>query len=95
MGETQANAKNPGLDERSRAILDFERDSYTLSGSKEDAIRHTFSLSPARYYQLLNQLLSSQAAIEYDPLLIGRLVRVRDERTRTRSQGVSGSGRKN
>jgi hypothetical protein len=47
------------LDERDRAILDFEREWWQHPGAKEDAIRQTFGLSPARYYQLLLVLMDS------------------------------------
>jgi hypothetical protein len=47
------------LDERDRAILDFEREWWERSGAKEDAIRQTFGLSPARYYQVLGTITPS------------------------------------
>lgn len=64
------------LTEQQRAILDLERQFYRTSGAKDDAIRK-LGLSPVRYYQLLNQLLDSEAALAYDPVTVKRLSRVR------------------
>jgi hypothetical protein len=78
------------LDERSRAILDFERSWWRVPGPKGRAIRARFALSPARYYQLLNRLLESPAALAHDPLLVRRLRRVRATRRRLRFEGSLG-----
>ena len=66
--------------DRDRAILDFERSWWTESGPKEAAIRERFELSGARYYQILNELLESDEAYAYDPLVVRRLRRLRDRR---------------
>jgi hypothetical protein len=78
------------LDERSRAILDFERSWWKHPGSKERAIRVRFDLSTARYYQLLNRLIDTPDAIEYDPMLVRRLRRLRTARRRQRFAGDLG-----
>jgi hypothetical protein len=72
----------PALDERSRRILAFERRWWRRAGAKEQAIRDTFGLSATRYYQLLNRLLDDPAALAHDPVLIGRLRRLRQRRGR-------------
>lgn len=95
MGETQSNAGRAGLDDRSRAILDFEGEWGIHPGHKEDAIRQKFEISPARYYQLLGRLIDSHAALAYDPLLVKRLQRLRDERRRARDERLSGEREKN
>src|SRR5207248_4592449 len=61
------------LSEWDRAILDFERSWWAEPGPKEVTIRDRFGLSPTRYYQVLNELLDSSEAIEYDPLVVRRL----------------------
>jgi len=82
---------SPGtLDERSRALLDFERESWQLDIPKERAIRERFDFSPARYHQLLNRLLERPEALAYDPMLVRRLLRVRDARRRRRVAGQLG-----
>jgi hypothetical protein len=74
----------PPLDERWRAILDFERTWWKTSSPKDGAVRERFGLSPTRYYQLLNELLDRPEALEYDPMLVHRLRRLREARRRKR-----------
>jgi hypothetical protein len=73
-----------GLTEREVQILAFEAKWWKHAGSKEQAIRDAFGLSSTRYYQVLNGLLDNPAALEHDPVLIGRLRRLRSTRARTR-----------
>ena len=75
------------LTDRDRAILDFERSWWTETGPKDTAIRERFELSGTRYYQLLTELIGDQDALEYDPLVIRRLRRVRERRRRARVEG--------
>jgi Protein of unknown function (DUF3263) len=75
------------LTDRDRAILDFERSWWTEVGPKDTAIRERFELSGTRYYQLLTELLDDPDALDYDPLLIRRLRRVRERRRRARVEG--------
>jgi hypothetical protein len=85
----------PSLTDRDRAILDFERDWWQHPGSKEDSIRQEFGLSGARYYQVLGGLLSSEAAVAYDPMLVKRLQRLKEERRRSRQARISPASSKN
>ncbi|MDG5773897.1 DUF3263 domain-containing protein [Mycolicibacterium fortuitum] len=62
------------LTDQQRAILDLERQWFATAGGKEDAIRE-LGLTPARYYQKLNQLITTEAAIAHDPLTTNRLRR--------------------
>jgi len=75
------------LTDRDKAILDFERSWWTEAGPKDTAIRERFELSGTRYYQLLTDLLDDPAALEFDPLLVRRLRRVRERRRRARVEG--------
>jgi hypothetical protein len=70
------------LDERGMLILAFERKWWKHAGSKEQAIRETFGLSSTRYYQVLNSLLDTPAALAHDPVLVARLRRLRASRMR-------------
>ncbi len=78
------------LDERSRAVLDFERESWKLDVAKERAIRERFGFSAARYHQLLNRAIDMPGALAYDPMLVRRLRRVREARRRRRIAGQLG-----
>nr|WP_210422729.1 MULTISPECIES: DUF3263 domain-containing protein [unclassified Cryobacterium] len=66
-------------------ILDFERQWWRHAGAKEEAVRAEFGVSGARYYQLLNAVIDSPAAIVHDPMLVRRLQRVRDHSVAARS----------
>ncbi|MEV0152696.1 DUF3263 domain-containing protein [Micromonospora sp. NPDC050686] len=83
-GQRAAPGGTTGLTERERAILAFEQQWWRHAGAKEQAIRDTFGLSATRYYQLLNGLLDNPAALAAEPLLIGRLRRLRSSRARNR-----------
>ncbi|MEH0841279.1 DUF3263 domain-containing protein [Micromonospora sp. CPCC 205711] len=72
------------LTEREQLILAFEQQWWKHAGAKEQAIRDTFGLSATRYYQLLNALLDRPAALAAEPLLVGRLRRLRSSRARNR-----------
>lgn len=74
-----------GLPALQLRILDFEREWWRHAGAKEDAIRTEFSLTAARYYQLLNAVIDTPAAVRHDPMLVRRLLRARDARTAARS----------
>jgi hypothetical protein len=78
-------ASEPALSERDIRILDFEREWWHHAGAKEAAIRSQFSLSAARYYQLLNAVIDLPGALRHDPMLVKRLLRARDARTQARS----------
>ena len=78
------------LDQRSREVLDFEREAWKLTVPKQRAIRERFGFSPSRYHQLLHRIIDRPEAVAYDPMLVRRLRRVRAVRRRSRT--ASGLG---
>ena len=72
------------LIDREQAILDFERTWWTRDGLKDAMVRELFQVELAAYYQTLNELLDHQDALDYDPLVVRRLRRLRDRRRRAR-----------
>lgn len=50
-----------------RDILDFELRTFTGAGAKEQAIAEVFGLGSTNYYQQLNAVLESQAALAHHP----------------------------
>jgi hypothetical protein len=84
--DTLSTAAESSLDERSRAILDFERGWWRFAGAKEQAIREQFDLSATRYYQVLNELVDDDESLSYDPMLVRRLRRMRAARQRQRAE---------
>lgn len=73
------------LSERDQQVLAFERQWWKYAGAKEQAIRELFDMSATRYYQVLNALIDSPAALAHDPMLVKRLRRLRTTRQRARS----------
>lgn len=73
------------LSERDARILDFEKSWWQARAPKEQVIRDRFDMSASRYYQLLNSLIDRPEALEYDPMLVRRLRRMREQRQRQRS----------
>ena len=76
------------LTERDMAIIEFERSAWKSSETKQKSIRQTFSISPARYYQLRDSLLDKPEAVQFDPMVIKRLQRDRKVR-RSKKLGIS------
>ena len=74
-----------GLSRREEQMLDLERQWWKYAGAKEQAIREMFDLSATHYYQILNALIDTQAALEYDPMLVKRLRRLRTSRQKART----------
>ena len=66
-------------------ILEFERSWWRFAGAKESAIKELFDLSAPRYYQILNDLIDRQDALEASPMLVKRLRRLREARTSART----------
>ena len=79
------------LSQRDLDILDFERTWWKHAGVKEQAIKERFEMSATRYYQVLNDLLELPAAMEYDPILVKRLKRLRVYRQRQRVARLLGA----
>ena len=79
-----------GLTRREHEMLVFERQWWRRAGAKDTAIRTRFAVPPTRYYQALNALVDEPAALAADPLVVGRLQRVRAARHRGRSSEVLG-----
>ncbi len=62
-----------------REMLAFERQWWKHAGSKEQAIRDLFDLTPTEYYRRLGLLIDNPAALEVDPGVVMRLRRLRDQ----------------
>ena len=73
------------LSERDVSVLAFERQWWRYAGAKEDALRDMFGMTATQYYQVLNSLIDSPAALAHDPMLVRRLRRMRAARQRGRA----------
>lgn len=86
MSQAASVVTTAGLTEREAAILDFENGGWFNSPvSKDQAIMENFGLTSTRYYQLLNNLIDTEEALAYQPLLVKRLRRGRTRRHEARS----------
>jgi len=85
MDPAAAPAVSDQLSDKDQQLLAFERQWWKYAGAKETAIRELFDMSSTRYYQVLNGLIDSPAALAHDPLLVKRLRRLRAARQRARS----------
>ncbi len=84
MHETDGTPRG-GLSERDEAILALEREHPRHDAAKEEAIRVRFEVSSARYYQLVDALIGRPEALRADPLLVSRLMRLKDGRVARRA----------
>jgi hypothetical protein len=82
---TSATNSSLTLSDLEFRILEFERSWWRFAGAKESAIKELFDLSAPRYYQILNDLIDRQDALEASPMLVKRLRRLRDARTSART----------
>jgi len=73
------------LSVKAKMTLDLAGRRFTYPGAKEAAIRDLFGESSTRFYERLDVLLDSRAAMAYDAALVRRLRRVRELRLRHRS----------
>jgi hypothetical protein len=79
-------AESTPLPERDAALLAFEREWWKYADAKDAAIREHLDLSPESYYQALNAIIDTDAALATDPLLVRRLRRQRASRQRQRQE---------
>lgn len=73
-------------------LLDFEekwgRDPHRQP-AKLEACYTELGISPARYFQLLGRAIDTVEAVEYAPMLVKRLRRLRDARLAAQRRRVS------
>ena len=79
--ETQGSS----LTDLETRILEFERNWWRFAGAKETAIKDLFDMTAPRYYQLLNDLIDRDDALEASPMLVKRLRRLREARMAART----------
>ncbi len=60
------------LTDTERTILAIESKWWKYAGAKEQAIRDQLYMSSTRYYQLLNAMIDTEAALAHDPITVRR-----------------------
>jgi hypothetical protein len=73
-------------------VLDFEAAWWRSRFAKAAAVRERFGMTLTRYHQQLDRALDRPEALEYDPMLVQRLRRLRETRRRTRFARRLGHG---
>jgi hypothetical protein len=66
-------------------LLEFEETHPRRTGLKNDAIIHRLGMSPARYYQRLDQVARQQPVLDRYPRLAARIERAADRRRQERA----------
>lgn len=84
-GAAEAGDSGTGLSDVEADVLRLEREFWKYPGAKEATIHDRFGWTPTRYYQVLNALLDTPAALAADPVTVNRLLRLRDKRLGQRS----------
>lgn len=85
-------SQNAPLTSLEQAVLDFERSWWAGSVPKDTAVRTEFQLTEDEYSVLLDALIERDAALEYEPLVVRRLRRLRDRRRREHGVRRSADG---
>ncbi|QYC53717.1 helix-turn-helix DNA-binding domain protein [Gordonia phage Leroy] len=63
-----------------RRMLDLAGQRWNYAGSLEQTVRDEFGVSLTRFYQRVNQLIDTEEALAYDPVVVNRLRRLRTRR---------------
>ncbi|MGO1380540.1 MAG: DUF3263 domain-containing protein [Corynebacterium sp.] len=77
--EEQSADTGVGVSQREREMLDFESLWWRDEGAKGEEIRRRFGVTPVRYYQQLNALISRPEALDVAPVVVRTLLRRRGD----------------
>jgi hypothetical protein len=75
------------LSDHERAVIDFEREWWQLSSTKNVEIKARFAISTSSYYRALHVLVDRPDALAYDPLTVRRLRKRREQARREKIEG--------
>lgn len=74
------------LTDQDKAILDFEKRNYKYEGQKTSAAKEELGLTGPQYFQKLNDLIDHPGALEYAPVVVNRLQRMRERGMKARNR---------
>jgi hypothetical protein len=78
------------LTDQEKAMLDLASESFKHAGSLDTAAMERFSMTPTRYWQEMNRLIRTEAAVAYRPTAVARLrLRLAQRRGQVRSRLLS------
>lgn len=82
---TSGEPAEAGLTEQDLEMLELEKTWWKYAGAKETLVRERFGISSTRFYQRLNWIIDQPEALAAEPMLVRRLLRLREARARQRS----------
>ncbi|AZS12328.1 helix-turn-helix DNA binding protein [Gordonia phage Kenna] len=68
------------MTDEERRMLDLAGQRWNYPGSLEQRVRDEFGISLTRFYQRVNQLIDTEEALAYSPVVVNRLRRLRTRR---------------
>ncbi|WKW86328.1 helix-turn-helix DNA binding domain protein [Gordonia phage Budski] len=68
------------MTDEEKAMLDLAGQRWNYAGSLEQKVRDEFGISLTRFYQRVNQLIDTEEALAYSPVVVNRLRRLRTRR---------------
>ncbi|WIC40245.1 helix-turn-helix DNA binding protein [Gordonia phage Holliday] len=68
------------MTDEEKAMLDLAGQRWNYPGSLEQRVRDEFGISLTRFYQRVNQLIDTEEALAYSPVVVNRLRRLRTRR---------------
>lgn len=71
-----------GVTDDDRRMLDLAGARWNYAGSLEQRVRDEFGISLTRFWQRVNQLVDTEEALAYSPVVVNRLRRLRTGRRR-------------
>lgn len=74
------------LTEKQKAMIDLAGEHFKHAGSLDSAAMERFGMTPTRYWQEMNRLIGTEAAVAYQPASVRRLRRRLRERAPVRSR---------
>lgn len=74
------------LTDQQKAMLDLAGEQFKYAGSLDTAAMERFGMSPTRYWQEVNQLIETEAAVAYRPSIVAQLKTRRRSMVRTSSR---------
>jgi hypothetical protein len=61
------------LTDQQKAMLDLASEKFKYAGSLDSAAMERFGMTPTRYWQEVNRLIQTEAAVAYRPATVAQL----------------------
>ena len=74
------------IDELEEKVLRIEKEWWKIASSRDRAIREVLGFTSTKYYLLLSSLLDRERFWKKDPVLVDRLLRLREAKLQERGQ---------